>query len=53
MSSFDTIARTASAAVCSLILTAVSIGAAAGPIATSGAVPAVYAALHSGGQANG
>ena len=44
MFNFDNFARTAFAAVCSLVLTTVAVGATIGPVETGAAAPAVYSA---------
>ena len=50
---FDDFARIASAAICSLVLTTVLVGAAADAAGTSGAVSAVYASAATSETAHG
>ena len=53
MFNLDQLARIASAAVFSVTLTTVAVGAAIGPIDPAAAAPTVYAAVQTVGQANG
>jgi len=48
MFNYDRIVRTASAALCSLILTSVAIGATIAPVSTGSTAPANYASAASG-----
>jgi len=53
MFNLDHIVRTASAAVFSLILTGIAVGAAIGPVSPAGAQSALVAAAHSAETAHG